>query len=74
VVVVAVQPAAQQAPVAQAPAVLTEADYEELSRAEWLGSLYVDEDNHVIIPGDNVEAMLVEVMLPSPIRTQVLMT
>jgi hypothetical protein len=35
----------------------TEADYEELSRVEFMGSLYVDDKGHPCVPGENIEAM-----------------
>lgn len=37
----------------------TEADFEQLARLEWTGSLYVNADGRVIIPGANLEAMLI---------------
>lgn len=38
----------------------TEADYEELARLEWFGSMYIDEDDRPVIPGENIEGMLVK--------------
>jgi len=38
----------------------TDADHEELSRLEWLGSFYVNEENRPIIPGTNFESMLIQ--------------
>lgn len=38
----------------------TEADHMELSRLEFLGGLYLDEDGHPCIPGINIEAMLID--------------
>jgi hypothetical protein len=35
-------------------------DHKELSKAEWYGSLYVDEDGHPCIPGEVLEAALCE--------------
>jgi len=34
-------------------------DLEAMAKIEFLGSLYVDEDGHIIWPGENIEAMLV---------------
>lgn len=38
----------------------TDADFEELARLEFLGSLYVDANGEPCIPGEVIEAMLVE--------------
>lgn len=40
----------------------TDADLEELSRREWFGGLYTDEQNRPCIPGENIEAMLVNAL------------
>lgn len=37
----------------------TEADHAELARLEWYGGLYLDKDKHIVIPGENIESMLV---------------
>ena len=37
----------------------TDADYEELARREWYGSLYLDEKKQPCIPGEVVEGVLV---------------
>lgn len=37
----------------------TDADYAELARIEWHGGLYVDEEQRIVIPGENIEAMLI---------------
>jgi hypothetical protein len=37
----------------------TDADHEEMSRIEFIASLYVDEKGTPCIPGENIEAMLV---------------
>ncbi len=37
----------------------TDADYEEMSRIEWFGGLYLDENKRPVVPGVNIEAMLV---------------
>jgi hypothetical protein len=38
----------------------TDADHIELARLEFLGGLYLDEDKEPCIPGENLEAMLIE--------------
>ncbi len=38
----------------------TEADYEEMARIEFLGSLYVDHNKEPCLPGELVEASLIE--------------
>jgi len=38
----------------------TDADLEEIARTEFLWSLYLDSDGEPCIPGENIEAMLVE--------------
>jgi hypothetical protein len=38
----------------------TEADFQTLYDLEWEGSLYRDEDDRPIIPGENIEAMLTQ--------------
>jgi len=38
----------------------TDEDHEEIARLEFLGGLYVDENDHPIIPGENIEATLIE--------------
>lgn len=37
----------------------TDADFEELARLEWYGGLYIDEEKHPCIPGEVVEATLI---------------
>ena len=37
----------------------TDEDYEKLARLEWESGLYLDADEKVIIPGENIEAMLI---------------
>ena len=37
----------------------TEDDYAKLARLEWEGSFYLDDNGKPVIPGENVEAMLV---------------
>lgn len=39
--------------------VKTDADYEEMAKVEWYGSLYVDEAGAPCWPGENIEAMLI---------------
>ena len=34
-------------------------DHRELARLEWHGSFYVNDDGHPVIPGENIEAMLI---------------
>ena len=36
----------------------TDEDLIELSRLEFMGGLYLDEDNRVVMPGENIEGML----------------
>ena len=38
----------------------TDEDFQALYDAEWMGSLYLNEENRVVIPGQNIEAMMVE--------------
>lgn len=38
----------------------TDDDYEALAKLEWESSLYLDDKGRVIIPGENVESMLIE--------------
>lgn len=38
----------------------TDADYEEMARLEWMGSLYVNEKGRLIIPGEVIKAMLID--------------
>ena len=38
----------------------TDADYEEMARLEWYGGLYLDKDEQIIIPGINIEAVLIK--------------
>lgn len=37
----------------------TDADLEEIAKLEWYGSLYLDKDNHLCLPGFLVEAALI---------------
>lgn len=37
----------------------TDADFEEIARLEWEGSLYLNEEKKIVIPGELVEATLV---------------
>jgi hypothetical protein len=37
----------------------TDADHEALAKMEWRASLYVDEQGRIIMPGDNLTAMLI---------------
>ena len=36
-----------------------DADYIEMSRLEWYASIYVNEENQIIIPSDNIDATLI---------------
>jgi hypothetical protein len=38
----------------------TESDYAEISKLEWFGALYTDENDELIMPGENIESMLVK--------------
>lgn len=38
----------------------TDEDLSEMARREWLGGLYLNEKGEVCMPGENIEAMLVE--------------
>lgn len=38
----------------------TDSDYEELSRLEWLGGLYLGEGDSLVIPSDNIERCIVD--------------
>lgn len=38
----------------------TDDDHAELGRLEWHGGLYLNEDQQPIVPGENIEAMLIE--------------
>lgn len=38
----------------------TDADYENLRRWEWEGGLYLDADRRIVIPSNNIEALLVD--------------
>lgn len=38
----------------------TDNDHEEMARLEFMGSLYLDDDGEVCIPGENIESMMVE--------------
>lgn len=38
----------------------TDEDHEELARLEWMGSLYLDDDLEPCIPGELIEALIVE--------------
>ena len=37
----------------------TDADFEEISRLEWFAGLYTDDEGNVVIPGTNIEGMVV---------------
>lgn len=37
----------------------TDADHAEMARIEWNAGLYVNEDNQLVIPGENVEATII---------------
>ena len=39
--------------------VKTEEDYEALSRLDWFGALYLNDDGRPCIPGENIEAMFI---------------
>lgn len=38
----------------------TDADHEAMSKIEWFGGLYVNDDKRPVVPGTNIEAMLIE--------------
>jgi hypothetical protein len=38
----------------------TDADHAEMARIEWHGSLYLDDKQRPVVPGENIEAMLVK--------------
>ena len=38
----------------------TDADYDEMSRIEFFGGIYIDEKGHPCIPGENLESMIIE--------------
>lgn len=38
----------------------TDADYEETARLEFLGSLYIDDEQHPCLPGEGIEAFFVD--------------
>ena len=50
----------------------TQADLEMLARLEWEGGLYVDEENHPIIPGENLEGMIRDAAKKNRLGKQVL--
>lgn len=38
----------------------TDEDYEKLADLEWEGGLYLDDDNRVVVPGENIEGLFVD--------------
>lgn len=48
----------------------TDADHEALAKLEWFGGLYVDDNGHPVIPGVNIESMLVSAGAKQKLKKQ----
>ena len=49
----------------------TDADHEDIGKSEWMGALYYDQDIGIYIPGQNIDAALIEAAKLSKLGRQI---